>query len=143
MCIRDRFHYAFSGSMLGTELRKVRSYPVGFVTELVMHPMDFEEFCWAVGVSREGLETVRTSCHALQPVPDYLHDALLSYFRTYVVVGGMPGAIQMCIRDRPGAGGGFPLRAGPAALPGHPRARPPRRRVRGRHGAQRRHRGVG
>lgn len=89
-----RFHYAFSGSMLGTELRKVRSYPVGFVTELVMHPMDFEEFCWAVGVSREGLETVRTSCHALQPVPDYLHDALLSYFRTYVVVGGMPGAIQ-------------------------------------------------
>ena len=66
---RRQVAYAFSGSMLGTELRKVRSYPVGFVTELVMHPMDFEEFCWAVGVSREGLETVRTSCHALQPVP--------------------------------------------------------------------------
>ena len=95
-----RFRYAFSGSMLGTELKKVRSYPVGFITELVMHPMDFEEFCWAVGVSREGLQTVRTSCRALLPVPDYLHDAMLSYFRTYVVVGGMPGAVREFVKKR-------------------------------------------
>lgn len=97
---------------------KVRSYPVGFVTELVMHPMDFEEFCWAVGVSREGLETVRTSCRALQPVPDYLHDALLSYFRTYVVVGGMPGAIQE-FADKRGdlAAGSSPSRRAGGKLP--------------------------
>lgn len=90
-----RFRYAFSGSMLGTELKKVRSYPVGFVTELTMYPLDFEEFCWALGVSRESLTQVRTSCHELRPVPDYLHEALLSYFRTYVVVGGMPEPIQV------------------------------------------------
>lgn len=95
-----RFSYAFSGSMLGTELKKVRSYPVGFVTELIMHPMDFEEFCWALGVSRESLDVVRASCRSLSPVPDYLHDALLSYFRTYVVVGGMPGAILEFLETR-------------------------------------------
>ena len=89
-----RFRFAFSGSMLGTELKKVRSYPVGFVTELIMFPLDFEEFCWAVGVSRESLAVVRTSCRKLEAVPDYLHDALLSYFRTYVVVGGMPDAVR-------------------------------------------------
>lgn len=89
-----RFRFAFSGSMLGTELKKVRSYPVGFVTELVMFPLDFEEFCWAVGVSQEGLAAVRSACRELKPVPDYLHDALLSHFRTYVVVGGMPDAIR-------------------------------------------------
>ncbi len=89
-----RFHYVFSGSMLGTELGKIRSYPVGFVTELIMYPMDFEEFCWALNVSREGLNMVRASCKDLAPVPDYLHEALLSYFRTYVVVGGMPEAVQ-------------------------------------------------
>ena len=89
-----RFRYAFSGSMLGTELKKVRSYPVGFVTELVMRPMDFEEFCWALGVSQESLDAVRASCCSLSPVPDYLHEALLSYFRTYVVVGGMPSVVQ-------------------------------------------------
>lgn len=89
-----RFRYAFSGSMLGTELKKVRSYPVGFVTELTMYPLDFEEFCWAVRVTKETLAQVRTSCQKLNPVPDYLHDALLSYFRTYVVVGGMPEVVQ-------------------------------------------------
>ena len=95
-----RFRYAFSGSMLGTELKKIRSYPVGFVTELVMQPMDFEEFAWAVGVSDESLDTVRRACSALSPIPDYLHEAFLSYLRTYVVVGGMPGAVQTFLDAR-------------------------------------------
>lgn len=39
-----RFDYIFSGSMLGTEFKGVRSYPVGYVTKRTMRPMDFEEF---------------------------------------------------------------------------------------------------
>ena len=89
-----RFRYAFSGSLLGTELRQVRSYPVGSVTEVPMFPMDFEEFCWALGVSRDSLDVVRQACAELTPVPDYLHEAFLNYFRTYVVVGGMPEAVS-------------------------------------------------
>lgn len=89
-----RFRYAFSGSMLGTELKKVRSYPVGFVTELVMYPMDFEEFAWAVSVSNESLDAVREACRTLTALPNYLHEAFLSYFRTYAIVGGMPEAVQ-------------------------------------------------
>lgn len=88
-----RFRYAFSGSLLGTELKKVRSYPVGSITEIRMFPMDFEEFCWALGVSYQALEAVRTACAKLTPVPDYLHEAFLDYFRTYAVVGGMPEAV--------------------------------------------------
>ena len=49
-----RCRWAFSGSMLGTQFKGVRSYPVGYVHELRMFPLDFEEFCWATGVS-EGL----------------------------------------------------------------------------------------
>lgn len=89
-----RFDYAFSGSMLGTELKRVRSYPVGSVTEVQMRPMDFEEFCWANQVSDEALATVRDACCSMTPVPDYLHEALLRYFRTYVAVGGMPEVVQ-------------------------------------------------
>lgn len=89
-----RFSYAFSGSMLGTELKHVRSYPVGFVTEVTMFPMDFEEFCWATGVQNEALSVVRDCCTSLQAVPGYLHEALLGYFRSYMVVGGMPAAVQ-------------------------------------------------
>lgn len=92
-----RFSYAFSGSMLGTELKHVRSYPVGFVTEVTMYPMDFEEFCWANRVSESALSAVRERCLSLAPVPDYLHDAMLRYFRSYLVVGGMPAAVQAFI----------------------------------------------
>lgn len=95
-----RFAYAFSGSMLGTELKKVRSYPVGYVSEVRMHPMDFEEFCWANNVSRDALATVRECCLKLKPVPDYIHERLLTYFRTYLVVGGMPAAVQTFVNQR-------------------------------------------
>ncbi len=89
-----RFAYAFSGSMLGTELKRVRSYPVGFVTELTMYPMDFEEFCWANEVSGNALATVTECCRDRLPVPDYLHEHMLAYFRAYMVVGGMPAAVR-------------------------------------------------
>lgn len=95
-----RYSYAFSGSMLGTELRHVRSYPVGFVTEVTMFPMDFEEFCWAVGVSDNALATVRECCVGRIAVPDFLHERLLAHFRGYMVVGGMPAAVQTFIDSR-------------------------------------------
>ena len=50
-----RCRWAFSGSMLGTQFKGVRSYPVGYVHELRMFPLDFEEFCWATGGERGGL----------------------------------------------------------------------------------------
>lgn len=93
-----RFRYAFSGSLLGVHLKSIRSYPVGFVTEVAMFPMDFEEFCWALNVSEEALGRVREACRTLSPVPDFLHEALCSYFRTYLVVGGMPEAVATYLK---------------------------------------------
>lgn len=108
-----RFDHAFSGSMLGTEFKGVRSYPVGSVRELVMRPMDFEEFCWATGIEREHVATAREAVASRKPVPDYLHDALLSRFRTYVVVGGMPEVVQRYVDA---AGDMGPAREHQAAL---------------------------
>ena len=92
-----RCDWAFSGSMLGTEFKGVRSYPVGSVHELPMYPLDFEEFCWAIGVSDEALETVRRCCADETPVEGYIHEALMANFRTYVVSGGMPEAVQRLV----------------------------------------------
>lgn len=94
-----RYAFAFSGSLLGTELKQVRSYPVGSVTEVPMFPLDFEEFCWAASVSPGALDAVRAACSTLDPLPDYLHEALLRYFRTYVAVGGMPEVVQRFFDD--------------------------------------------
>lgn len=89
-----RFDYVFSGSMLGTEFKGVRSYPVGSVIEKTMRPMDFEEFCWAIGVQKSTLENIRESCRSVTPIDRYIHDAMMTNFRTYLVVGGMPEVVQ-------------------------------------------------
>lgn len=94
-----RCHWAFSGSMLGTEFKGVRSYPVGSVHELAMYPLDFEEFCWAIGVRDETLATVCRCCEAETPVEAYIHDALMANFRAYLVSGGMPEAVAQLINS--------------------------------------------
>lgn len=78
----------------------MRSYPVGFVTEVTMFPMDFEEFCWTVGVNDDALATVRECCAARAAVPDFLHARLLAHFRGYMVVEGMWAAVQTFIDSR-------------------------------------------
>ena len=75
----------------------MRSYPVGSVHELPMHPLDFEEFCWAIGVSGEALESVRRCCQDETPAEAYIHEALMANFRTYIVSGGMPEAVQRLV----------------------------------------------
>lgn len=96
-----RCHWAFSGSMLGTEFKGVRSYPVGSVHELTLHPLDFQEFCWATETSDEALDIVRQCCQDETPIAQYIHEALMENFRTYLVVGGMPEAVA-CFLDSEG-----------------------------------------
>lgn len=92
-----RYDYAFSGSMLGTEFKGARSFPVGYVTEIEMRPMDFEEFCWAVGVPSFALNQVRQSFDQQHSLPAYLHEHLLSQWRKYLIVGGMPEIVQQFV----------------------------------------------
>lgn len=89
-----RCHYAISGSLLGVELKNIRSYPVGSVKEERMFPLDFEEFVGAVGESGVLLEKARQAFEMRQPLGEIYHGRLLKLFRLYLVVGGMPAAVQ-------------------------------------------------
>lgn len=89
-----RYSFAFSGSMLGTELRGIRSFPVGYVHHLVMRPLDFEEFSWAVGIEPRFLDEVRACLIERRPVDAALHDVMLRNYRAYIIVGGMPEVVQ-------------------------------------------------
>lgn len=95
-----RFDFIFSGSMLGTEFKGVRSYPVGYVTERTMRPMDFEEFCWAIGVRPETLTAIHERCADGVPIDDAVHEAMMANFRTYLVVGGMPDAVNAFLKTK-------------------------------------------
>ena len=89
-----RYSFIFSGSMLGTEFKGISSFPVGYVEQIVMRPMDFEEFCWAVGVDQRFLDQIRECLRNRRAVEQYLHDIMMRNFRAYVVAGGMPEVVQ-------------------------------------------------
>lgn len=89
-----RYRYVMSGSLLGVELKDIRSVPVGYLRELKMHPVDFEEFVRAMGVSDEVLARVRTQFLGVKPVDPVVNDRMRKLLALYLVVGGMPAAVQ-------------------------------------------------
>lgn len=91
---RDDYDYVLSGSMLGVELRCVQSLPVGYLSTIEMFPLDFEEFCWAVGVPDGAWAEAREAFSAVRPVDEFIHKRMSQAFHEYLMVGGMPAAVD-------------------------------------------------
>ena len=94
------YRYVLSGSLLGVELKNLRSAPVGYMRELEMFPMDFEEFSDAVGLRRDLWEVVRECACKRQAVDPVIHEKMKKIFNLYLVVGGMPAAVQKYLDTR-------------------------------------------
>lgn len=94
---KGNYRYILSGSLLGVELTGLRSAPVGYLHIIDMYPMDLEEFLWANGVNEETIENLKESCLDLTPLPEGIHDIMMKYFYRYLLVGGMPQAVQAYI----------------------------------------------
>lgn len=55
LCIYRKYDIIVSGSLLGIAYKRVSSFLVGYVDKLEMNSLDFEEFCWANGMSEEAI----------------------------------------------------------------------------------------
>ena len=97
---RNDYDYVLSGSLLGVELRDIRSLPVGYVRIVDMYPLDFEEFCWANGVGDDIIDDVRCCFEERAPVFEPAHERLLSLFHHYLMVGGMPAAVEQFVANK-------------------------------------------
>lgn len=86
--------FVFSGSLLGVKMKGIASVPVGFLKTLTMYPMDFEEFLWANRVSEKTIAYLKDCFDNLSKVDDIVHKQMMSVFRTYLAVGGMPKAVN-------------------------------------------------
>ena len=86
--------YILSGSLLGVELKSLRSAPVGYLEEVKMFPLDFEEFLKASSVNEDVFEHLRRCFKERKPVGEMIHDKIMKHFRRYLVVGGMPDAVR-------------------------------------------------
>ncbi len=84
-----------SGSLLGLDAYvQARSLPVGFLRKMTMYPLTFKEFCVARGIVDSVWDAMEKALLAREPVPDFIHEKLTSLFREYLLVGGMPDAVQ-------------------------------------------------
>ena len=88
------YRYILSGSLLGVELKDLRSEPVGYMDVKDMYPLDFEEFLLAMGVSRQVTDGLQRAFEQQQPVDEFVHKKMMELFRLYLIVGGMPAAVQ-------------------------------------------------
>ena len=86
--------YALSGSLLGVELKGVESVPVGYMSVKEVFPLDIEEFSRCLGLSDEVLTSVAEAFEKRTPVDDIVHASLIKMVYLYLVVGGMPAAVQ-------------------------------------------------
>ncbi len=93
-----RFRYILSGSLLGVELKNIRSAPVGSLETLTMFPLDFEEFLQIANLPDGLLDTLRhcfSECTSVDPI---IHERMLRLFNLYLIIGGMPAAVDAYVR---------------------------------------------
>lgn len=95
-----RYRFIASGSQLGVALSETPSVPIGSVTIEQMYPLDFEEFLWATGVGKEWIGNIRKRFLSLQSLDENTHGILLKRFQYYLLVGGLPEAVNNYLADR-------------------------------------------
>lgn len=91
---KGEYKYVLSGSLLGVELTDLRSAPVGYLTTIDMYPMDFEEFLTVNGLGDEVIINLKQCYTNLIPVDEFVHDKIIEAFYMYLIVGGMPEAVE-------------------------------------------------
>lgn len=88
------YRYILSGSLLGVDLKDIRSVPVGYMDTVEMYPLDFEEFAVANGVSERVLRSLEDAFWQEKEVDTLIHDKMMELFRLYLIVGGMPAVVN-------------------------------------------------
>lgn len=89
-----RYTYIASGSELGVALAHTASVPIGSVSIEEMYPLDFEEFLLAMGCGQETIDGIRQKYLAREALNDSLHNYMLQQFKLYLLIGGLPEAIN-------------------------------------------------
>lgn len=89
-----RYRFICSGSLLGITLRGVVSVPLGSVIIKQMYQLDFEEFLIANNFGEDAINYLRDSFEWRQSLPLEIHNKVLSLFKKYLLVGGMPDAVN-------------------------------------------------
>lgn len=95
-----RFDVICSGSLMGISYNEIESNSVGYKEDYEMHSMDFEEFLWAKGYNDEFTADLFSHMLDVRPLSELQMDTLMSLFRDYVIIGGMPEVVSTYVRNK-------------------------------------------
>lgn len=95
-----RFDVICSGSLMGKSYNEIESNSVGYKEDYEMHSMDFEEFLWAMGYNDEFTADLLSQMLDVRPLSELQMDTLMSLFRDYVIIGGMPEVVSTYVRNK-------------------------------------------
>ena len=94
-----RYDYIETGSLL-TLKKNVKDIVIpSEETRLTLYPMDYEEFKWAQG-DDVTMQLIKDNFTRMRPFGDAVHRKLMRDFRLYMLIGGMPQAIDAYLKDK-------------------------------------------
>lgn len=96
----NQYTYIASGSLLGITLSKTTSIPIGSIEVRHMFPLDFEEFLLANNFSMSAINLLREKFNQKESLDEPLHKRLMDLFKRYLLVGGLPDAVNTYIKSQ-------------------------------------------
>lgn len=96
----NKFTYIASGSLLGVTLADTPSIPMGSIRKVRMYPLDFEEFLYANGMNEIVVNAMRKKFEKLEPLDEPMHQKIMDLFRKYLLVGGLPDAVNVYLEQK-------------------------------------------
>ena len=95
-----RYDVICSGSLMGINYKEIESNSVGNKEDYVMTSLDFEEFLWALGYKENQIDDMYQHMLDLTPLTKMQYDVMLSHFKDYMIVGGMPAIVKTFVTNK-------------------------------------------
>ena len=96
----DRYDVICSGSLMGINYKEIESNSVGNKEDYIMNSLDFEEFLWAKGYNDEQIEDLYKCMKEVKPLSNTQYDTMMSNFKEYMIIGGMPAIVSHFITNK-------------------------------------------
>lgn len=94
-----RFDVICSGSLMGINYEEIESNSVGNKIDYTMRSLDFEEFLWAKGITKEQIEDLYECMKNVEPLSKVQYDVIMEAFQEYMIVGGMPLIVKTFVEN--------------------------------------------
>ena len=95
-----RYDVICSGSLMGINYNEIESNSVGNKEDYIMTSLDFEEFLWAKGYNNEQIDDLYNHMVELKPLSNTQYSVMMSNFKDYMIVGGMPAIVSRYIENK-------------------------------------------